>query len=96
MGPGMFPDFFGSTANQQKEVLTEGESTQYLKSVVLNGRHCSVHDFELSSVARKGGKMEGILFLVLWFGCAALHTVYDLKIKPLIATEADRADYPNF
>ncbi len=28
--------------------------------------------------------MEGVMFLVGWLGCAALHTLYDLKIKPLI------------
>lgn len=28
--------------------------------------------------------MEGILFMVFWLGCAALHTLYDLKIKPLL------------
>ncbi len=28
--------------------------------------------------------MEGLLFLVLWLGCATLHTLFDLKIKPLI------------
>ena len=29
-------------------------------------------------------KMEGLLFLVCWIGGATLHTVFDLKIKPLI------------
>lgn len=29
-------------------------------------------------------KMEGLLFLIFWIGGAALHTVFDLKIKPLI------------
>ena len=28
--------------------------------------------------------MEGVMFLVFWLSCAALHTLYDLKIKPLI------------
>lgn len=28
--------------------------------------------------------MEAIAFLVLWIGGAALHTLYDLKIKPLL------------
>lgn len=41
--------------------------------------------------------MEGILFLVFWFGCAALHTYYDLKIKPVIRAGADEgSDYPRF
>ena len=29
-------------------------------------------------------KMEGLLFLLFWIGGATLHTVFDLKIKPLI------------
>lgn len=28
--------------------------------------------------------MEGLFFLLFWLGCAALHTFFDLKIKPLI------------
>lgn len=26
--------------------------------------------------------MEGILFLIFWIGGAALHTLYELKIRP--------------
>lgn len=33
--------------------------------------------------------MEGILFLVFWLGCSALHTLYDLKIRPLIRSNED-------
>lgn len=41
--------------------------------------------------------MEGVLFLVFWLGCAALHTYYDLKIKPGLRAEVDeRSDYPGF
>ncbi len=35
--------------------------------------------------------MDGILFLVFWLGCAALHTLFDLKIKPLIQAEGERS-----
>jgi len=28
--------------------------------------------------------MEGLFFLIFWIGCSALHTLFDLKIKPLI------------
>lgn len=28
--------------------------------------------------------MEGLFFLVFWLGCAALHTLFDLKVRPLI------------
>ena len=33
--------------------------------------------------------MEGLFFVVFWVGCAALHTYYDLKIKPVIRAETD-------
>ncbi len=28
--------------------------------------------------------MEGIYFLILWIGCALLHTLLELKIKPYL------------
>ena len=31
--------------------------------------------------------MEGVLFLCFWLGGAALHTLYDLKIKQLIKSK---------
>jgi len=41
--------------------------------------------------------MEGVLFLVFWISCAALHTYYDLKIKPVFRAKAEeRSDYPGF
>jgi len=41
--------------------------------------------------------MEGILFLILWVGCAALHTLFDLKIKPMISSAIDeQTDFPGF
>ncbi len=33
--------------------------------------------------------MEGVLFLTLWIVCASLHTVYDLKIKPIVQEKLD-------
>jgi hypothetical protein len=39
--------------------------------------------------------MKGILFVVLWLGCAALHTLYDLKIKPFLdGIGKDSTDIP--
>ncbi len=35
--------------------------------------------------------MEGIIFLVFWFGCAILHTIFDLKIKPLLEAEEEES-----
>jgi len=28
--------------------------------------------------------MKGIIFFVLWISCTALHTFYDVKIKPIL------------
>jgi hypothetical protein len=49
-------------------------------------------------VGKDGGKvMEGILFMVFWIGSAAIHTLYDLKVKPrLQALEDEQTDYPRF
>lgn len=45
----------------------------------------------------EGNKMEGMIFLVFWIGCAAFHTYYDLKIKPVLWPESDeQTDYPGF
>lgn len=33
--------------------------------------------------------MDGVLFLVFWLGSALLHTLYDLKIAPLIREYQD-------
>jgi hypothetical protein len=30
--------------------------------------------------------MEGIYFLIIWIGCALVHTLYDLKVKPYLNT----------
>jgi hypothetical protein len=41
--------------------------------------------------------MEGILFMAFWIGSAALHTLYDLKVKPrLQALEEEQSDYPRY
>ena len=37
--------------------------------------------------------MEGILFLVFWLGGATLHTLYDLKIKPVLQTLKEESDF---
>lgn len=37
--------------------------------------------------------MEGILFLVFWLGGAALHTLYDLKIKPVLLAVKEESDF---
>ncbi len=33
--------------------------------------------------------MDGVLFLVLWISCATLHTIYDLKVKPIVQKKLD-------
>jgi hypothetical protein len=32
----------------------------------------------------KEGVMKGVLFLVIWLSCAVVHTLYDLKVRPLL------------
>jgi len=36
--------------------------------------------------------MDGILFMVFWIGGAALHTLFDFKIKPRLKTTENEAD----
>lgn len=40
--------------------------------------------------------MDGILFLIFWVGGAALHTLYDLKIKPRLKGTGDQMDHRTF
>ena len=40
--------------------------------------------------------MDGILFLAFWIGGAALHTLYDLKIKPRLKTAESNTDNPTY
>ncbi|MGB9711655.1 hypothetical protein [Dissulfurimicrobium hydrothermale] len=28
---------------------------------------------------------KGLFFLVMWIGCASLHTYFDLKVKPVLS-----------
>jgi hypothetical protein len=37
--------------------------------------------------------MDGLLFLVFWLGCATLHTVFDLKVKPVLRAVSEESDY---
>jgi hypothetical protein len=37
--------------------------------------------------------MEGLLFLVCWIGCALLHTLYDVKVRPLLQTSGEEEDF---
>ena len=36
--------------------------------------------------------MEAILFLVIWFGGAVLHTLFDLRIKPVLRSAREESD----
>lgn len=40
--------------------------------------------------------MDGIIFLVFWIGGAALHTLFELKIKPKFRASENRADYRTY
>ena len=37
--------------------------------------------------------MEGIIFLVVWLGGAALHTLFDIKIKPVLEAVREESDF---
>ncbi len=37
--------------------------------------------------------MEGILFLVFWLSGAALHTLFDLKVKPVVQAVREESDF---
>ena len=37
--------------------------------------------------------MEGILFIVFWLGGAALHTLFDLKVKPVVQALKEESNY---
>lgn len=37
--------------------------------------------------------MEGLLFLVLWIGCATLHTFFDIKIKPVLRAVSEESKF---
>ena len=36
--------------------------------------------------------MEALLFFVIWMGGALLHTLFDLKIKPVIQSAREESD----
>lgn len=37
--------------------------------------------------------MEGILFIVFWLGCAALHTLFDLKVRPVVQSLKEEENF---
>jgi len=37
--------------------------------------------------------MDGLLFLVFWLGFASLHTVYDLKVRPVLRAVREESDF---
>ncbi len=37
--------------------------------------------------------MEGVLFVVFWLSAAALHTLFDLKIKQVVQAGREESDF---
>lgn len=37
--------------------------------------------------------MEGILFIVLWLGGATLHTLFELKVKPVVEALKEESNF---
>ena len=56
------------------------------------------HDFDLAGkIVHKQGKetqMEAIVFFVVWLGGAVLHTLFDLRIKPVLQAVREESDLP--
>ena len=48
----------------------------------------------LRSIGVKEEFMETILFFVVWLGGALLHTLFDLKIKPVLRAVREESDLP--
>jgi len=48
----------------------------------------------LRSIGVKEEFMETILFFVVWLGGALLHTLFDLKIKPVLRAAREESDLP--
>jgi len=42
---------------------------------------------------RKEETMEGLVFLVIWLGGTFLHTLFDIKIKPVLETVREEGDF---
>jgi hypothetical protein len=38
--------------------------------------------------------MEAILFFVIWLGGSLLHTLFDLRIKPVLQAVREESDLP--
>lgn len=38
--------------------------------------------------------MEAVLFFVIWLGGALLHTLFDLRIKPVLRSAREESDVP--
>lgn len=40
-----------------------------------------------------GQVMEGILFIVFWLGGATLHTLFDLKVRPVVEALKEESNF---
>ncbi len=38
--------------------------------------------------------MEAFVFLLVWLGGSALHTLFDLKVKPVLQSLREESDVP--
>lgn len=38
--------------------------------------------------------MDAIIFLVVWLGGSALHTLFDVKVKPILQSLREESDLP--
>jgi hypothetical protein len=48
----------------------------------------------MSGEPEQGESMEALLFFVIWLGGAVLHTLFDLRIKPVLQAVREESDVP--
>jgi len=45
-------------------------------------------------IRNKEKQMEALIFFVIWLGGAVLHTLFDLRIKPVLQSLREESDLP--
>ena len=79
--------------NFKKEVVKQeiGDSPARIRQFVPESKKSTLGRDARFIVKEK--QMDGILFLVFWLGCASLHTVFDLKVRPVLRAVREESDF---
>ena len=84
IGPGLWVSFRGKL----KEVLARKRVNRVLSA---NKSWCNT---TCPGVRNKEKQMEALFFFVIWLGGAVLHTLFDLRIKPVLQSVREESDLP--